>query len=134
MLSNNTNFQLITPLKLMLSKDVFMAVLPGQEGNLGIMFKHTPLLTLLNRGIVELYDESNKLIDSIIVDGGVAEVTETSVVILSERAENFNDLNKHHLEEKLLNSEKQVNHQDKDISSLASKQSDFYKFVLEKVN
>ena len=51
--------EIVTPLDLLKSKETKMSVLPGSEGELGIMSRHTPLMTLLNRGIVKLFDENN---------------------------------------------------------------------------
>ena len=45
--------EIVTPLELLKSKITKMSVLPGSEGELGIMSRHTPLMTLLNRGIIK---------------------------------------------------------------------------------
>jgi len=79
--------EIVTPLELLKSKETKMSVLPGSEGELGIMSKHTPLMTLLNRGIIKLFDENNSVTDQIAVDGGVADVSEEGITVLSERAE-----------------------------------------------
>ena len=93
-MSDLTNIDLVTPLQLLVSKEVKMAVMPGADGDLGIMVKHTPLMTLLRRGFVKLYDDGNNLIEEIAVDGGVAEVNEKNITILCERAETINAANK----------------------------------------
>ena len=41
--------EIVTPLELLKSKETKMSVLPGSEGELGIMSRHTPLMTLLIR-------------------------------------------------------------------------------------
>ena len=79
--------EIVTPLELLKSKETIMSVLPGSEGELGIMSRHTPLMTLLNRGIIKLFDENNSVTDQIAIDGGVADVSETGITVLSERAE-----------------------------------------------
>ena len=79
--------EIVTPLELLKSKETKMSVLPGSEGELGIMSRHTPLMTLLNRGIIKLFDENNSVTDQIAVDGGVADVSEDGITVLSERAE-----------------------------------------------
>ena len=133
MSDDNTNFQLVTPLRLLSSQKVILAVLPGQEGNLGVMAKHTPLLTLLKRGVVELFDE-NKIVDRLIVDGGVAEVTDNGITVLSERAEFLKASNKEAVEEKLLNCRKNIDSKDEGVYNLAKIEVDFYNFVLEQIN
>ena len=133
-MSELTNINLVTPLELLVSKEVKMAVMPGTDGDLGIMVKHTPLMTLLRRGFVKLYDDGNNLIEEIAVDGGVAEVNEQNITILCERAETINTVNKQIIEEKIKNCEKQINDHDDTTSTSAKKESDFLYFVLNKIN
>ena len=40
--------EIVTPLELLKSKGTKMSVLPGSEGELGIMSRHTPLMTCLS--------------------------------------------------------------------------------------
>ena len=133
-MSQHTNIEIVTPLEILMSKEIKMAVLPGLEGDLGIMFKHTPLMSLLKRGVLKIYDDDNKIIEEIIVDGGVAEVKEKSIKVLSERAEFLNSSNRQIIEEKLINCKKQINNEDKAISDIAKQEEEFLSFVLEKIN
>ena len=133
-MSELTNINLVTPLELLVSKEVKMAVMPGTDGDLGVMVKHTPLMTLLRRGFVKLYDDGNNLIEEIAVDGGVAEVNEQNITILCERAEKVNAANKQMIEDKIKNCKKQINDHDDIISSSAKKESDFLTFVLNRIN
>ena len=130
----NTKIEIITPLDVLVSKEIKMAVLPGLEGNLGIMKKHTPLITLLKRGVIRLYSENDKILEQIAVDGGIAEVKSEKIVVLSERAEIANASNKQVLTEKLTNSKKQMDNKDKEISSVAKDEVGFYDFVLDEIN
>ena len=132
-MTENINFQLVTPLNILTSKDVGMAVLPGSEGDLGIMYRHTPMMTLLNRGFVKLF-EGNQIVENIVIDGGVLEVNETGIIVLSERAEIIKNSNKQVIQEKLINSEKLAKNNDQSISSIANDESDFYRFVLNAFN
>ena len=132
-MTENINIQLVTPLNILTSKDVSMAVLPGSEGALGIMYRHTPMMTLLNRGFVKLF-EGNQIVENIVIDGGVLEVNETGIIVLSERAEIIKNSNKQVIQEKLINSEKLAKNNDQSISSIANDESDFYRFVLNAFN
>ena len=129
-------FEIVTPLKLLKSKEIKMSVLPGCEGELGIMSRHTPLMTLLNRGIIKLFNEDNSISDQIAIDGGVVEVSEEGITVLSERAEvlGSNASNKQIIEEKIndLNLKlKKLQFQD---DGTLKNEIDFLSFVLEKSN
>ena len=118
------------------SKETKMSVLPGSEGELGIMSEHTPLMTLLNRGIIKLFDENNSVTDQIAVDGGVADVSEEGITVLSERAEvlGSNASNKQIINEKInalnIKLKKPEFHKDETLKN----EIDFLNFVLEKSN
>ena len=130
----NTKLEIITPLDVLISKETKMVVLPGLEGNLGIMKKHTPLITLLKRGVITLYNDNDKISEQIVVDGGIAEIKSDEIVVLSERAEVANVSNKQVLTEKLASSKKQMDNEDKEISTLAKDEVGFYKFVLDEIS
>ena len=80
-----------------------------------------------------LFYNDSKITSRIMIDGGIAEINETSVVILAERAEKIDKANKQMLEERLLAFKSQENHEDKSVSDLANKNSSFIKAVLENI-
>lgn len=67
-------FSLVSPEKVLLDQPVSMVVIPGREGDIGVLPGHAPLLTLLRPGVVTVYEEE-KVIVKIFVNGGFAEVT-----------------------------------------------------------
>ena len=68
------HFSLVSPEKILLDRAVSMVVIPGLEGDIGVLPQHAPLLTLLRPGVVTVYDETKVLI-KIFVDGGFSEIT-----------------------------------------------------------
>ncbi|MDC1382079.1 ATP synthase F1 subunit epsilon [Candidatus Puniceispirillum sp.] len=80
-----TQLELVTPARIMTQKLVQMVVVPGVEGLFGVLPRHAPLLAGLERGVVEVH-EDGKVTDRIMIDGGVADVSEKSVTIMAERA------------------------------------------------
>ena len=75
--------EIISPEKLLLARDVDMVVIPGTEGDLGILPGHSKLITGLRGGLVDIY-ENNKITDRFFVSGGFAEVTETYCAVLAD--------------------------------------------------
>ena len=84
-MAETTELELVTPSRVLAQKAVQMAVVPGVEGLFGVLPRHAPLLAGLERGIVEVH-EDGKVIDRIMIDGGIADVSGESVTILAERA------------------------------------------------
>jgi len=84
-MAETTQFELVTPARIMAQKAVQMVVAPGVEGFFGVLPRHAPLLAGLERGIVEVH-EDGKITDRIMIDGGLADVSGESVSIMAERA------------------------------------------------
>ncbi len=98
-----TQLELVTPARIMVSKPVEMVVIPGSEGLFGVLPHHAPVLANLQRGVVEVY-EGGKVIDRIMIDGGVADVSSEGVTILAERAENLDKASSQEVRERALSS------------------------------
>ena len=135
-MNEQIKIEIVTPLELLKSKETKMSVLPGSEGELGIMRRHTPLMTLLDRGIIKLYDENNSVTDQIVIDGGVAEVSEEGITVLSERAEvlGSNASNKQIIEEKINDLNLKLKKPEFQNNQTFKNEIDFFNFVLEKSN
>jgi F-type H+-transporting ATPase subunit epsilon len=83
--------EIISPERLLLSRPVDMVVIPGTEGDLGILPGHSKLITGLRGGLVDLY-QNNKITDRFFVSGGFAEVTEDRCSVLADDITRKSDL------------------------------------------
>jgi F-type H+-transporting ATPase subunit epsilon len=73
--------EITTPTGQVYSQDVDMVTLPGQEGEMGILPMHVPLITLLGDG--EIVARRGEAEDRLLVTGGCAEITADRVAILT---------------------------------------------------
>ena len=80
------HFELVTPDRQVMNDDVYMVVVPGTEGQSGIMAGHAPYMTTLKNGEVAVYRSANAQPERIPVTGGFAEVNERGLTILAESA------------------------------------------------
>jgi F-type H+-transporting ATPase subunit epsilon len=80
------HFELVTPERQVMSEDVHMVVVPGTEGESGIMAGHAPYMTTLRNGEVAVYRTAGAQPERITVTGGFAEVSERGLTILAESA------------------------------------------------
>ena len=80
------HFELVTPDRLVMSDDVYMVVVPGTEGESGIMAGHAPYMTTLRDGEVSVYRSAGAAPEKIAVTGGFAEVGERGLTVLAESA------------------------------------------------
>jgi F-type H+-transporting ATPase subunit epsilon len=84
-MADSVEFELVSPEELLLSKSVEMVVVPGSEGDFGVLPRHAPLISTIRPGIIRVY-EGGQVTDQIFVAGGFAEVTGTRCTVLAEEA------------------------------------------------
>ena len=81
------HFELVTPEKLVLSEDVYMVVVPGSEGEMGIMDGHAPVMTTIkNDAELAVYRTQGATPERIRISGGFAEVGDNGLTVLAESA------------------------------------------------
>ncbi len=80
------HFELVTPERLVRSDDVYMVVVPGVEGDFGVMAGHAPVMTVLKDSELKVYKTAGGQPESIAVSGGFAEVGDKGLTILAESA------------------------------------------------
>ena len=84
----NLHFELVTPDKLVRSDDVYMVVVPGTEGDFGVMVDHAPVMAMVkDDSAIQVYKTAGATPESIRVSGGFAEVSDRGLTILAETAD-----------------------------------------------
>ena len=81
------HFELVTPVRLVRSEDVYMVVVPGTEGEFGVLEGHAPFMSTVRDGAVKVYKTNGSVPEEIIVQGGFAEVTAQGITVLAEHVE-----------------------------------------------
>lgn len=84
-MADKVEFELVSPEKLLNAQSVDMVVVPGSEGDFGVLPGHAPMISTVRPGVIDVY-ENDKVIDRVFIAGGFAEVTETRVTVLAEEA------------------------------------------------
>ena len=80
------HFELVTPDRMVSSGEVYMVVVPGVEGESGIMAGHAPYMTTLKNGEIAVYRSQGAPPERIPVTGGFAEVSDRGLTVLAESA------------------------------------------------
>jgi F-type H+-transporting ATPase subunit epsilon len=81
------HFELVTPAQLVRSEDVYMVVVPGTEGELGVLEGHAPVMSTIRDGAVKIYATEGATPEIIEVRGGFAEVGANGLTVLAEHVE-----------------------------------------------
>ena len=79
------DLEIVSPEKLLLAEPVEMVTLPAAEGELGVLPGHAPMIVLLRGGTVRTW-AGGKVVQSLYVSGGFAEITPTKVTVLANAA------------------------------------------------
>jgi F-type H+-transporting ATPase subunit epsilon len=102
MAAEQVEFELVSPEKLLLSEPVEMVVVPGADGDIGVLPRHSPLIASLRIGVVSVYRQNRREIsERIFVDGGFAEVTPERCTVLAEQAVPVAEIDRADVEQKL---------------------------------
>jgi F-type H+-transporting ATPase subunit epsilon len=84
-MADKVQFELVSPEKLLLSEAVDMVVVPGTEGNFGVLPGHSLLISTVRPGVIDVY-EGSEISERIFVSGGFAEVTPERCTVLADEA------------------------------------------------
>ncbi len=88
----NLHFELVTPERLVRSAEVYMVVVPGTEGDFGVLEGHAPFMTTIRPGAIAIYAADGAVPERIFIDGGFAEVSDKGLTILAEGATPIADI------------------------------------------
>jgi F-type H+-transporting ATPase subunit epsilon len=77
--------ELVSPERLVLSEPVDMAVIPGAEGDFGVLAGHSLLISTLRPGVIEVW-QGETVTERLFVGGGFAEITEARCTVLADEA------------------------------------------------
>ena len=92
-MADKVEFELVSPEKLLVSQPLDMVVVPGGEGNFGVLAGHAPMITTVRPGVIDMY-EGDRVIERIFVAGGFAEVTEQRCTVLAQEAVAVSELDR----------------------------------------
>ena len=108
------SFDLVSPEKLLFNDEVGMIIVPGKDGDIGVLPGHSKVLSSLRSGRVMVYGEDKNLLKSFFVSGGFVEINPEKCIVL---AEDVNEMSS--LEESVIEKEVQkLEGQDSDESKV----------------
>ena len=99
-MADTVEFELVSPARLLVSEAVDMVVVPGEEGDFGVLPGHAPIISQVRPGVIAIHNEG-AVKSRIFVAGGFAEVTEERCTVLAEEAVPVGDIDAGAAEERL---------------------------------
>ena len=96
--------EIVSPTQLVLSRPVDMVVIPAEEGDMGVLEGHTPMIVMLRGGAISLY-AGDEVSERLFVAGGFAEVTQERCTVLATEVVPVADLRRAEGERRLADAE-----------------------------
>lgn len=100
-------FELVSPDRLLVSEDVDMVVVPGGEGDFGVLVGHQPMISTVRPGILEVQNAGAED-RRIFVNGGFAEITGDRCAVMTEEAVPVEELDRADLEQRIKDAEEDL--------------------------
>ena len=95
------SFDLVSPENLIFNDEVGMIIVPGKDGDFGVLPGHSKVMSSLRPGRVMVYGEGKNLLKSFFVSGGFAEVNPEKCIVLAESVDEINSLEKSSIEKQI---------------------------------
>ena len=95
------SFDLVSPENLVFNDQVGMIIVPGKDGDLGILPGHSKVISSLRPGRVMVYGEDKNLLKSFFVSGGFAEINSEKCIVLAEDVNEIETLDKSSIQKEI---------------------------------
>jgi F-type H+-transporting ATPase subunit epsilon len=99
-MADKVNFELVSPERLLVSDSFDMVVIPGGDGDFGVLPGHSPLISTIRPGVIDIHD-GGRIAHQVFVGGGFAEVQPDRCTVLAEEAVMVADIDRGAVEERL---------------------------------
>jgi len=95
------SFDLVSPEQLLFNDEAGMIIVPGKDGDIGVLPRHSKVLSSLRPGRVMVYGESKDLLKSFFVAGGFVEINPEKCIVLAEGVNEMSDLDKDSIQQQV---------------------------------
>ena len=130
------SFDLVSPENLIFNDEVGMIIVPGKDGDFGVLPGHSKVMSSLRPGRVMVYGEDKNLLKSFFVSGGFVEINPEKCILLAEGVDEIGDIDKNSIQKKIQelensSSDSDTAKQDLDIlkSKITALESTYYQKI-----
>ena len=123
-MENVISFDLVSPEQLVFNDKVGMIIVPGRDGDIGVLPGHSKLLSSLRPGRVLVYGEDKQLLKSFFVTGGFVEINPEKCILLAEEIFEMSSLNKNEIEKQVQELENETSDESKQKYLIAKSKID----------
>ena len=100
-MKSTISFDLVSPVQLVFNDKAGMVIVPGKEGDIGVLPGHSKLLSSLRPGRVMVYGEDKQLLKSFFISAGFVEINPKKCIVLAEEVSEISTLDKNTIEKQI---------------------------------
>lgn len=112
----NFSFELVSPERLLYSGSVTEVIVPGTEGEFGVLAGHAPFVSTLKPGVLIIKGDGAPR--KLFVSGGLAEANPAGLTVLAETAVPLSEMNPERLAQMIRDAQEDVEDAKDDASKL----------------
>ena len=127
-MSDQFNYKLVTPEKIYLEGDAQMVVLPGAEGDLGVLPNHSNIITSLRPGIIKVTNSDQT--QSLFVEEGFIKFSNNELLVIAVGLDEEAALNNDFINDKIENYSSALDAADEAQKTKIQKKIDSLKLLL----
>ena len=113
------SFDLVSPEQLVFNDKAGMIIVPGKEGDIGVLPGHSKFLSSLRSGCVMVYGEDKQLLKSFFLSGGFVEINPEKCIVLAEEVLEMSNLDKTTIEKQIQELENEESDESKKLYLIA---------------
>jgi len=132
-MAKTAEFELVAPEELLLSELVELVVVPGAEGDFGVLPGHSPFISTLRTGVITVY-EKDEVKKRLFVSGGFAEVTPERCTVLADEAVSIETANRSDVESRVEAGQEELDSANEDEKENAAEALRISKALLAALN
>lgn len=118
-MADKVAFELVSPEKLLFSGEVDMVVLPAEDGDMGVLPGHSPVIATIRPGTICIYSGAT-IQQRLFVAGGFVEVTQERCTVLADTATPIEDIDTADAETRVRDLGEDVSHAKDDTEQAAA--------------
>ena len=118
-MESTISLDLVSPEQLVFNDKVCMTIVPGKDGDIGVLPDHSKVLSSLRSGRVMVYGEGRQLIKSFFVSGGFVEINPEKCIVLAEEIYEMSALVKTDIEKQIQELENETSDESKKQNLIA---------------
>jgi F-type H+-transporting ATPase subunit epsilon len=120
-MADKLNFALVSPERELFHGEVDQVVVPGVEGEFGVLPNHAPVISMIRPGALRIFDGADER--RIFVNGGFADVTPAGLTVLAEDAVDLAEVDAARLEQDLKDAAEDVRDAKDEVRRLAAEKA-----------